>query len=80
MNTQPKLKEAIEQIDKELGKGYAKEHPELLASYLVSHSIRELDETLSTSAKAFLNLAGNVGSVSKLMKLAPGLMKSVFSE
>jgi hypothetical protein len=80
VSTQPKLTEAIDQIDKALGRGYAREHPELVASYLVSHSIRELDETLSTSAQSFLNLAGKAGSISNIMKLAPGLFKSVLSE
>jgi hypothetical protein len=72
MSTEPQLMIAIEHIDKEFGTGYAKEHPELVGQYLVSHAIREIDETLSTSAQAFLQLAGKFGPVS-------GLFKSLFT-
>jgi hypothetical protein len=79
MITQPQLTNAIEQLDREYGRGYAKEHPELVGQYLVAHAIREIDETLSTSAQAILDFVEKCASTTNIMKMAPGLFKSIFS-
>lgn len=47
MNAQPPLSEIVAHIDKVLGKGYAREHPDLIGQYLLAHAIREIDETLA---------------------------------
>jgi hypothetical protein len=40
------LQETVKQIDKSLGDGYAKAHPELLAGALVAEALGEIDKTL----------------------------------
>jgi hypothetical protein len=67
MNTQPHLAEAVKQIDKQFGTGYAKEHPELTGQYLVAHAIREIDETLASTAQQLLDLPDKVGPILKLL-------------
>jgi hypothetical protein len=80
MKTQPQLTRAIEHIDKEFGTGYSHEHPELVGQYLIAHAIREIDETLSTSAQVCLQLAGSFISVDKILKSTSGIFKSLFAE
>jgi hypothetical protein len=73
----PQLTDAIDQIDRAFGKGYAKEHPELVGQYLVACAFQDIDETLSTSAQAFLDIVTKLVSTTNLMKMAPGLLKSL---
>jgi hypothetical protein len=61
MSTQPQLEEAVKQIDKQFGAGYAKDHPELVGRYLVAYAIREIDETVASAAQSLLDLPNKTG-------------------
>lgn len=65
--TAPDLLHLVAQIDKALGDGYAKAHPQLLAAYVVADAIEELTESVNsvdlavaadTIASAILDAAG----------------------
>ncbi len=66
-NTQPQLADAMKRIDQQFGTGYAKEHPELVGSYLVAHAIREIDETLASTAQSLLDFSSKTGPLLKLL-------------
>jgi len=66
-STQPQLADAVKQIDKVFGTGYAKDHPELTGPYLVAQAIREVDETLASTAQSLLDLSGKAGPLFKLL-------------
>jgi hypothetical protein len=66
-STQSQLAEAVKRIDQQFGTGYAKDHPELVGSYLVAHAIREIDETLASTAQSLLDLSSKTGPFLKLL-------------
>lgn len=65
--TQPQLADAVKQIDKVFGAGYAKDHPELVGHYLLAHAVREIDETLASTAQSLLNLTDKAGPLLKIL-------------
>ena len=67
MSTQPQLAEAVNQVDKLFGSGYAREHPELIGRYLIAHAIQEIDETIASTAQSLLDLPDKMGSVLKFL-------------
>ena len=63
----PPLADAVKQIDKVFGIGYAEDHPELIGPYLVALAIHEVDETLASTAQSLLNLSDKTGTILKFL-------------
>ncbi|MCF6178577.1 MAG: hypothetical protein L3J63_04190 [Geopsychrobacter sp.] len=61
-NTSHYLKKAIEAIDKELGDGFAKEHPELIAAFVQSAALDGIRAALSEVADEIGNVAQGAGT------------------
>lgn len=51
------LQDTITQIDKVLGNGFAKAHPELLGFCLISKAITEIDKTLVEAIENIIEIS-----------------------